>query len=121
MKNLYLLFPQWQGSGKSQELYKGAKLLQKELSEDLNFAEINVSLVKNLKLEHDILGYAIIKRQLNSAIEIIKQHKPEKIFTIGGDCGVELAPVSYLNKNLNGGLGIIWIDAHGDLNTSSSS
>ncbi len=121
MKNLYLLFPQWQGSGKSQELYYGTKLLQKELSRDFDFAEINVSLVKNLELEHDILGYTIIKQQLNSAIKTIKQHKPEKIFTIGGDCGVELAPISYLNKNLNGNLGIIWFDAHGDLNTPSSS
>lgn len=121
MQTLYLLFPQWQGSGKSQELYRGAKLLQKELAKDFNFTEIDVSLSNDLELKNEILGYETIKQQLNSATKTIAQNEPEKIFTIGGDCSVELAPLSYLNKKYHGDLGVIWFDAHGDLNTPSSS
>ena len=40
---------------------------------------------------------------------------------IGGTCGVEVAPVSYLNENYQGDLAVVWLDAHGDLNTPSTS
>lgn len=33
----------------------------------------------------------------------------------GGDCLVEQAPFAYLNERYGGELGLIWIDAHGDL------
>ncbi|KAI7861218.1 Arginase/deacetylase, partial [Lichtheimia hyalospora FSU 10163] len=46
--------------------------------------------------------------------------KPSHIFTIGGDCSIEIGPVSYLNMLYNN-LGIIWFDAHGDLNIPSES
>ena len=35
--------------------------------------------------------------------------------TIGGDCGLEVVPVSYLNS-LYPNLGVIWFDAHADIN-----
>jgi arginase len=46
---------------------------------------------------------------------------PDRIFSIGGDCGIEIAPASFLNKKYEGNLGLIWLDAHGDLNTPESS
>lgn len=116
MKNLYFLFPQWQGSGESQELYRGAKLLQQELSKDFSFVEADVSLsATGLELKNGIFGYEIIKQQLSSAIKTVEQAAPEKIFTIGGDCSIEIAPIAYLNKKYNGNVAIIWLDAHGDL------
>ncbi|MGY0038106.1 arginase family protein [Pedobacter sp. NJ-S-72] len=53
--------------------------------------------------------------------DIISEIHPTKISTIGGDCGIEIMPISYLNKIYNGNLSIIWIDAHADLNTPESS
>ena len=41
----------------------------------------------------------------------------EPILTIGGDCGVEFAPISALRERLGPGLGIAWFDAHPDLKT----
>jgi arginase len=44
--------------------------------------------------------------------------------TIGGDCGVELAPVSRAVDNADAsgeGLALVWFDAHPDLNTPQSS
>lgn len=50
----------------------------------------------------------------------ISEYNPERIFTLGGDCGVEVAPISFLNRKHNG-VAVIWLDAHGDLNTPGSS
>jgi arginase len=45
---------------------------------------------------------------------------PERIFTVGGTCGSEAAPVAYL-AHRHPGLGVVWFDAHGDLNTPAAS
>ena len=45
----------------------------------------------------------------------------DKIATLGGDCGVDMIPISYLNKKYKCGLGIFWIDAHADIHTPESS
>ncbi len=76
---------------------------------------------KTLTLENGIWGYRQIAGQLSAAREIIEKAGPEKIFLIGGDCGTEVAPVSYLNKLYGGDLAILWLDAHGDLNSPSTS
>jgi arginase len=39
----------------------------------------------------------------------------------GGDCGVELAPVETAIARHGDGLVLVWLDAHGDLNTAASS
>uniref|UniRef100_A0A3Q3DNG4 Arginase n=1 Tax=Hippocampus comes TaxID=109280 RepID=A0A3Q3DNG4_HIPCM len=46
--------------------------------------------------------------------ERIKEN-PKTIQTIGGDCGLEIVPVSFLNKKYPN-LGVIWFDAHADIN-----
>ncbi|MFD9892800.1 arginase family protein [Amycolatopsis sp. NPDC059027] len=43
------------------------------------------------------------------------------VLTIGGDCGTELVPVGVARFRYGPGLGIVWFDAHPDLNTAESS
>jgi arginase len=43
------------------------------------------------------------------------------VVTVGGTCGVEAAPVAYLNERYAGDLAIVWFDAHGDLNAPDTS
>ncbi|GAA3575242.1 arginase family protein [Amycolatopsis ultiminotia] len=43
------------------------------------------------------------------------------VLTIGGDCGVELLPISVARFRYGSGLGVAWFDAHADLNTADSS
>lgn len=45
----------------------------------------------------------------------------DRTVTIGGDCGVELGPIEAALAVHGDGLAVVWFDAHGDLNTSSSS
>jgi arginase len=45
-----------------------------------------------------------------------------RVITIGGDCGVELAAIPHALHRVEGSVvAVIWFDAHGDLNTPSSS
>lgn len=43
------------------------------------------------------------------------------VVTVGGDCGVELGPVSEAVRRFGKRLVVLWFDAHGDLNTPASS
>jgi len=116
-----LFFPQWQGAGRTDELLKGAQEIKKKYIDPSSFTEIAVSGGRNETVENDILGYATILRQLKDANAVIAAEAPDRLFTIGGGCDVEILPVSYLNRQLEGDLTVLWIDAHGDLNTPESS
>lgn len=119
-ETLNLFFPQWQGSARF-ELYEGAKLLHESLHNRISFTRVPTSLTYSLVANKNILGYNQVFAQLLDACRVIQDHNPQRILTIGGDCGVELAPVSFLNKIYTQALTVVWLDAHGDLNTPSSS
>ena len=120
-KHMNLLFPQWQGAGRTDELLKGAQEIKEKYLDPSGFTEIAVSGGRNETVENDILGYTTILRQLKDANAVIAAEAPDRLFTIGGGCDVEILPVSYLNHKLGGDLTVLWIDAHGDLNTPESS
>lgn len=118
--SLNLFFPQWQGSGRF-ELYEGAQLLYKSLRDRLPLTPIATSTTYSLTVDRGVLGHSQILAQLADACSVIQSHKPDRIVTIGGDCGVEIAPVSFLNQRHEQNLAIVWLDAHGDLNTPTTS
>ncbi len=118
-QHLNLFYPQWQGGGR--ELMTGACELEAQYIKGFPFTKVYVPMEDPCLIEKDIIGYWSILNQLTDACEKISTASPETIFTIGGGCDVEIPPVSYLNHNLNGDLTILWIDAHGDLNTPKSS
>lgn len=120
-RQLNLFFPQWQGAGKTNELLKGALEIREKYIKGHDFTGIQVSNEENTEIESGILGYKAILQQLKQANAIIAAEAPDRIFTVGGGCDVEIPPVSYLNHKLNGDLTVLWIDAHGDLNTPESS
>jgi arginase len=118
---MHLLFPQWQGSGLTNELYIGALLLKERLQDVVSFTEIDIEESSRLEIENGVLGCSQIATQLLTACGKLMGGDPDRIFSIGGDCGIEIAPASFLNKKYEGNLGLIWLDAHGDLNTPESS
>lgn len=120
-KTLNLLFPQWQGSGITNELYHGAMSIYDYLKEMTQFDRVPVPPNQTLKLEKGILGYSLILQQLSQAKQIIQQHDPNRLFVIGGDCSIDIAPISFLNQKYNSDLAVVWLDAHADLNTPASS
>ncbi len=117
--HLNICFPQWQGSGHSNVLYHGAGVLENYLNH-LKFDTVKVPESETLCISNGILGYESIVSQHNAIHHMINTNAPETIFIVGGDCGVELGPVSYLNK-MYSNLTLIWFDAHADLNTPLTS
>ncbi len=117
-KHLYLFFPQWQGSGRTNEIFHGAHAL--EGCTEIDFFKVKLSINNLLVQKYNIFAFEQILEQFRNCKKIIEKNSPDYIFTLGGDCGVELAPISYLNKKYKK-LAVIWLDAHGDLNTPLSS
>lgn len=115
---MIIISNQWQGSGITDEILHGTNVL-KEYFKDCKTEEIPLS-HKDLAIKNSIIAYEAIYEQTQNFRNIVHEYQPETITTIGGDCGVEIIPVSYLNKKYPK-LGILWFDAHGDLNTPASS
>ncbi|SMC70702.1 arginase family protein [Sporomusa malonica] len=120
-KHLNIFFPQWQGGGQDQSTYEGAIEIKKQYLCQKTIIDVEVSLEDACSLENNIIGYKSIMVQLAQCKNLIMQEKPTTIFTIGGGCDVAIAPVSYLNSKTKGDITILWLDAHGDLNTPESS
>jgi arginase len=63
----------------------------------------------------------VILEQLAAALEIIGEHDPARITTLGGECSVSVAPFSELARRYGDDLAILWIDSHPDVGTPQSS
>ena len=107
-----ILFPQWQGAGNRPELHRGALELA-PLRPDLDWQRLDVS-AEYSETKYGVNAYAEVNAQLGRATAFLDLHQPDTLFTLGGDCSIELAPISYLNARYPG-LGVIWFDAHADL------
>lgn len=115
---MILVFPQWQGANRRDPILQGMETLKEYYGNQITHRVITEK--HTMKTSKVIRNYSVIYNQTLRCHELIKKEQPEKIFTIGGDCGIELIPVSYLNKRYEN-LGLIWFDAHADANTPESS
>lgn len=116
-----LFIPQWQDSGTTRELYEGALALKKYIEAmGAKFDGPDISLSDDLEIENNISGYKSIIKQLDEISGLLHCSAPERVFTVGGGCGIEVPIVSYLAE-LYPDMDVIWFDAHGDLNTPLSS
>lgn len=118
---LSLLYPEWQGYGENTDVYTGALKIVETIFNDREFLRIEVPSQEALSTTKGILGLASIAPRFQKTLLELHERKPSKIFMVGGTCGVEVAPIDYLNERYNGDLAIVWLDAHGDLNTATSS
>ena len=126
-----LRFPQWQGSDAHAHLAGGraaAAIVESVLQPS------SVSAVPIFEAENscdpgvDAKGQSqcvrhleAITRQARVARAQLDELPPSaRVFTCGGDCGVEVVPVARASR-LWPGLAIVWFDAHADLNTPASS
>ncbi len=112
-----IYFPQWQGSGNGQNIEPGARTILQYLN-DPEFISIplsDISAGENADQKYHINNYDAITEQLTRLKKEIDHYQPNTIKIIGGDCGLEIVPVSYLNQKYTN-LGVIWFDAHADIN-----
>lgn len=117
----YVVIPQWQGSGSTRalQLLDGAEAIRGDLPGS-NTVLVDIPLGAG---EHLASGV----RRLSS-LQVIRDRTEQAledtsgvVLTIGGDCGVDLAPVSHAHRAHPGDLALVWLDAHADLNSPESS
>lgn len=112
-----IFFPQWQGAGSGSIIEEGATALLNYLGKD-NFLELALSKLPAgdaSQQKHQINNFEALVAQLASFKSLLSKNQPNHIHTLGGDCGLEIVPVSYLNAKYPN-LGVIWFDAHADIN-----
>ncbi|NEN76522.1 arginase family protein [Pelistega sp. NLN82] len=131
---LRLTFPQWQGGGFDnisqlvpelpyqeaiQGYYLGSQLLEWLAPKSNHITAtvpVSLSLDKaEVATENGIQAYPILKKQLKAALDIIEVHQPAKVVTLGGECSVSIPAFSYLAKQYEDDVAVIWLDAHRDL------
>lgn len=112
-----IYFPQWQGSGTGERIASGAETVLRYLG-DTKFHKIPLSEIEagdTAQKVNDIHNYHALVDQLTRFKSELDTAQPDSVQLIGGDCGLEIVPVSYLNKKY-ADLGVIWFDAHADIN-----
>jgi len=118
---LRLLLPEWQGCGVSSEVADGARVLAREWWSGQDVTVVEAPQAEALAVGEQVLGLASIAPRAGDALRRLRASGPERLQMIGGTCGVEVAPVEYLNERYAGDLAVIWIDGHADLNTPQTS
>ncbi|WP_221762265.1 arginase family protein [Nonomuraea sp. WAC 01424] len=102
--------PQWRGSGArtAERLREGARLVSEMVDAD-----------RRIRVEVDDDDLVVTASRVREAVS--EAGWDGLLVTAGGDCGVELEPVSAARRRFGDGLVVVWFDAHGDLNTPDSS
>ncbi|WP_320007416.1 arginase family protein [Maridesulfovibrio sp.] len=121
MKDITLVFPQWQGSIDNEALYHGAFALAEGIHGLPSVQQVPTAPFRELEPGGDIAGKNDIIRQLHEVASILEREQPDRILLLGGDCSTETGPVSWMSRKHGKNLALIWFDAHPDLNTPASS
>jgi arginase len=115
--DLALSYPQWQGSGRSTHLARGAEAAAAVCGD---FAPLRrVLLAEEGEAADGVNRWSAILEQFRSAQAILAETQPRRILTAGGDCGVDVAIIDYLHRR-HPDLGVLWVDAHLDANTPAT-
>ena len=120
MKKIYIN-PQWQG-GADLVTYYGAEEIKKYLDgQDYVLLPVSTDEAEMAVKKNGIRGFDVLRKQMHSAYDRIQEDAPNKIFTLGGGCDADVPSIVYLSEKHQGNLTVIWLDAHGDLNTPDES
>ncbi|WP_290801200.1 arginase family protein [Herbiconiux sp.] len=125
MSASFVVVPQWQGSGstRAMRLIDGAEAIRGDLpSASTRVVEMPTGAGESL--DTGVHRFSSISTAAE-AIGLALAETPGTPIVIGGDCGVEFASIRHAAAAASsageGGLAVVWFDAHGDLNTPGSS
>lgn len=117
--DLGLGYPQWQGSGRFDNLPRGATAAAAVIGRYAPLVPVPLSSA-DAQDAHGIHRWDAIFAQFRSAHDLLARSGARRVLTAGGDCAVDVAVIGYLN-GLHPGLRVIWVDAHLDANTPATS
>jgi arginase len=116
--DLALAYPQWQGSGRHENLPRGAAAAAAVCGEYAPL--VRVPLEDGDADAAGVRRWEAILAQFRSAQDMLARSGARRVLTAGGDCAVDVAVIDYLN-GMHPGLRVIWMDAHLDANTPATS
>jgi len=116
--DLMLAYPQWQGSGRHDNLPRGAAATAEICA--LFAPRVDVPLSDAAGDDHGVVRWNALFDQFVAAQYLLAQHAPDRVLTAGGDCAVDIAVIDYLAAR-HPDLHVVWIDAHYDANTPATS
>lgn len=110
----------WYGSALSASLTAGARVLQDLFPGARSGHEVFVDTTMHSPKRHGVRDFELYRKGLRSIRTILEERSPDQLVLLGGGCAASIATVWYLKRRYRQ-LRVIWIDAHGDLNTPESS
>jgi arginase len=121
MKKVYIN-SQWQG-GADLAAFNGANEIIRLYMNGQDYTNLSVSTDKTEAAvkKNGIKGFDVLRKQMKSACGQLQNDAPDKLFTLGGGCDADVPGIVYLCEKYQGDLTLIWLDAHGDLNTPEES
>lgn len=117
--DLSLAYPQWQGSGRHENLARGAEAAAAVCGQYAPRVHVPLS-DGDADSAYGVRRWEAIFAQFRSAQDILARAGARRVLTAGGDCAVDVAVIDYLNR-IHPDLRVIWIDAHLDANTPATS
>jgi arginase len=117
---LLCLNSEWQGC-ENPVLESGSRQLAQDLFGMQPFVDFGRSHSAAPETADGVFALETICRRFVRVLDSLRTLSPARVVTVGGSCGIEAAPVAYLNELYEGRIGVVWFDAHADLNTPKSS
>lgn len=117
--DLSLSYPQWQGSGRNENLPRGAAAAASVCGQYAPLVRVPLA-TNHAEDAYGVRRWEAILAQFRSAQGILANSGAKRVLTAGGDCAVDIAVIDYL-KGVHPELRVIWIDAHLDANTPETS
>lgn len=116
----YLVVPQWQGSPSSRamQLIDGALAIAGDLPR-FSTTVLEVPMEAGEALGTGIHRLSSLQRVRDQIAAALDGHD-DPVMTVGGDCGVALAPIAHAARRVPS-LAVVWLDAHPDFNTPDTS
>lgn len=120
---MVLFFPQYQAGVMPSNIPLGSAGLRSLWSDAPGFTEVPLQPTDESAAQagHGVRYRHVLRKQLVDAMAMVKAAGPDFILTTGGDCGASFVPIAYMNELYAGKLGVIWVDAHADIHTPSTS
>lgn len=116
--DLVLSYPQWQGSGRSENLRRGA---QAAAAVCRRYGPlVQVADAGEGEARGGVNRWTAIREQFRSAQALLDERRPRRLLTAGGDCACDIAVIDYLHRQYPD-LTVVWVDAHLDANTVDTS
>ena len=116
--DMVLSVPQWQGSGRPQNLARGC-LASAEVCQAFG-PRFDVPIVGSSATEHGIHNWASLYSQMDFVRRLLDEQRPGRVMTAGGDCAVDVPVIDYLSRTYPD-LMVVWVDAHLDANSPDTS